>query len=129
MDFSKFGLKTKSQRQEDARKDGLKKIAEFMARYNLFDMKDSKYFSLLKRVSFNLTRADTIQKGIDDGLGIDKDYIKMQVYYQRALVEQNFIIIHQLNELINGNNHKDNNVQDSSQELSDLQKLLNIGEK
>ena len=46
-----------------------------------------------------LSGTGLMEMGLTFGAGSDRDILKNQMYYQRAMIEQNFIIIRQLDRI------------------------------
>ena len=53
----------------------------------------------VKNIVTELSGTGLMELGITLGAGSDRDIQKNQLYYQRALIEQNFIIIRQLDRI------------------------------
>lgn len=86
-----MALFDKGQAQED-------KAYRIMAKYGLEDI-DPQYADAVKKIASDLAGAGLISAGVYLGAGTEKDILKNQLQYQRAILEQNFIIIRQLDQI------------------------------
>ncbi len=76
-----------------------KKQKEILAKYNLTELNDPADVESVKKIVEELTGRGLMEFGAMLS-GSEKDLLKVQMGYQRAMVEQNFIIIRQLDRLI-----------------------------
>lgn len=87
-----FGKKeTKEEKQERIEKEMLEK-------YRLDELEDERDIQSVKKIVTELAGTALIEAGISLG-GSEKDIAKLQMRYERAMVEQNFVIIRQLDRL------------------------------
>ena len=86
--------------KDSNRQEFVKFVADYMSKQGLFDLQNTPRFKDVKNISASLTKANLLQSQIDQGLGVEKDYIKAQLKNQKTIVEQNFVIIKQLEELL-----------------------------
>ena len=74
------------------------KIQEVMAKYGLEDV-DRQYVPAVKEIAKELSGTGLMSAGATLGGANEKDLLKVQMYYQKAIIDQNFIIIRQLDQL------------------------------
>ena len=74
------------------------KIQELMAKYGLENV-DRQYVSAVKEIAKELSGTGLMSAGATLGGANEKDLLKIQMYYQKAIIDQNFIIIRQLDQL------------------------------
>ena len=74
------------------------KIAKALSRYGLEDLADDRDRSAVYQIARNLYGTGLMDAGVKMQL-FAKPTDKMQVIYQRALIEQNWIIIRQLDKI------------------------------
>ncbi len=89
-----FGSKEdKAQKQEE-------KTQQMLAKYGLQSLKDPEDIASVRQIASELAGTNLMEFG--SILAPDEKTLnQLQVYYQRAIVEQNFIIIRQLDKLLN----------------------------
>lgn len=90
-----FGSKDKETKEEkEARKE-----REVLEKYGLQTLKNPEDIESVKKIVSELSGTGLMELGITLGGGNEKDILKNQLYYQRALLEQNFIMIRQLDRI------------------------------
>lgn len=90
-----FGSKDKETKEEkEARKE-----REVLEKYGLQALKNPEDIESVKKIVSELSGTGLMELGITLGGGNEKDILKNQLYYQRALLEQNFIMIRQLDRI------------------------------
>lgn len=75
------------------------KEQKLLKKYNLTALSDPEDIESVRKIVSELVGTGLIEFGATLGGGNDRDLQKLQVYYQRAIVEQNFIIIRQLDKI------------------------------
>lgn len=75
------------------------KEQKLLEKYNLTALSDPEDIESVRKIVSELVGTGLIELGATLGGGNDRDLQKLQVYYQRAIVEQNFIIIRQLDKI------------------------------
>lgn len=70
-----------------------------MNRFGLTGLSDPQNIESVKTIANELTGTGLMEFGASLGGASEKDMIKIQMYYQRAMLEQNWIIIRQLDTL------------------------------
>lgn len=76
-----------------------RKTNEMLAKYGLENLSDPKDVESVRKIVSELTGTGLMETGIALGGGSEKDIAKVQMLYQRAIVEQNFMIIRLLDKL------------------------------
>ena len=90
-----FGKKeTKEEKQ-------LRKEQELLAKYRLDDLTDPKDIQSVKQIVSNVAGLDLMQLGIAFGGGTERDILKTQLLLQKAIFEQNMLIIRLLDRIAN----------------------------
>ena len=74
---------------------------ELLAKYGLTSLTDKDDIEAVKRISQQLTGLKLMEIGDILGGASERDMQRMLVYYQRAIMEQNFIIIRMLDRIAN----------------------------
>lgn len=86
-----FGGESKEDKQE-------RKVQELLEKYGLQDLSDPRDLASVKNISYTLMGNKMIEMGnVLSGSGVDS----AKMSYLSAIVEQNWIIIRQLDKLIN----------------------------
>ena len=88
-----FGNK-ESKEEKDARK-----TAELLAKYRLSELSDSSDIESVRKIVTELAGTGLMEAGMLLGGVSEKDMLRMQIQYQRSMIEQNFIMIRQLDRL------------------------------
>lgn len=97
-----MGLFNNESKEEKAAKKQAKidqKNLELLRRYGLEELQDPADIESVKNIVSELSGTGLMELGITLGGGSDRDIQKNQLYYQRAMLEQNFIIIRQLDRI------------------------------
>lgn len=90
-----FGGKEKETKEEkEARKE-----RELLEKYGLQNLTNVEDIASVRKIVSELSGTGLMELGIALGGGNEKDVLKNQLYYQRAIVEQNFILIRQLDRI------------------------------
>lgn len=76
-----------------------RKAQEILAKYGLEGL-DHKYADAVRNIALELSGTGMMETGLTLSLAGKAEDI-LPVHYQRAMVEQNFIIMRQLNDLMN----------------------------
>lgn len=71
-----------------------------LKKYGLESLTDPQDIESVKTIVSELLGTGLMEFGATLGGGSEKDIAKIQMYYQRAMIEQNFIIIRQLDRLL-----------------------------
>ena len=71
-----------------------------LKKYGLESLTDPQDIESVKTIVSELLGTGIGELGIALGGGSEKDIARIQMYYQRAILEQNFIIIRQLDRLL-----------------------------
>ncbi len=90
-----FGGKDKESKEDkQARKE-----QEMLAKYGLQDLTDPQDIESVRKIVSEMIGTGLQEAGITLGGGNEKDILRVQLYYQRAILEQNFILIRQLDKI------------------------------
>lgn len=90
-----FGNKGKETKEEkEARKE-----RELLEKYGLQDLTDYRDVESVRKIVQELVGTGLQEVGFALGAGNEKDILRVQLYYQRAILEQNFIMIRQLDRI------------------------------
>ena len=76
-----------------------RKEAKMLHKYGLDELGEIEDVESVKTIVQELSGSGLFKVGMALGGANDKELLKQQVYYQRAMIEQNFIIIRQLDRL------------------------------
>lgn len=76
-----------------------KKDMKVLEKYNLDMLTNREDLESVRKIVTELMGTGMMEFGARLGGGSEKDVLKLQSYYLRAMVEQNFIIIRQLDRL------------------------------
>lgn len=76
-----------------------RKTNEMLAKYGLENLSDPKDVESVRKIVSELTGTGLMEAGVLLGGGSEKDISRVQMVYQRAIVEQNFMIIRLLDKL------------------------------
>ncbi len=92
---------SESKEEKAAKKQARKeqKELEVLRKYGLEELQNPNDIESVKNIVTELSGTGLMELGITLGAGSDRDIQKNQLYYQRALIEQNFIIIRQLDRI------------------------------
>jgi hypothetical protein len=75
------------------------KEQKLLEKYNLTALSDPEDIESVRKIVSELVGTGLMELGLALGAGSEKDILKMQLNFQRAIVEQNFIIIRQLDKI------------------------------
>ena len=92
-----MGLFKSADQKEAERQEKERRVLE---KYNLTALTDPDDIESVRKIVSELTGTGLMEMGATLGGGSEKDFLKLQMYYLRAIVEQNCIIIRQLDRLI-----------------------------
>ena len=92
LDFKKF----KKPSKEDQKDELVKTMAVIAKKNNVADISDKDQ---LKNIVFELASVTKIENAVFQGGGMERDRDLLQLKYQKAIIEQNFLIIKLLDEL------------------------------
>ena len=87
-----FNKESKEAKQEE-------KTQKLLQKYGLEDLADPRDVESVRQIATELTGTGLMELGMALGGGSEKDFLKTQMQYERAIVEQNFIIIRLLDKL------------------------------
>jgi hypothetical protein len=76
-----------------------RKQAAMLAKYRLTELTNPDDVESVRAIIEELAGTGFMEVGAMLGGASEKDIAKIQMYYQRALLEQNFILIRQLNRI------------------------------
>jgi hypothetical protein len=76
-----------------------RKEAQMLHKYGMDNLGNIEDVESVKKIVQELAGSGLFEVGMALGGANDKELLKQQVYYQRAMIEQNFIIIRQLDRL------------------------------
>lgn len=89
-----FGNNKETKEEKAARKE-----RELLEKYGLENLTDPQDIESVKKIVSELAGTGLMEAGITLGGGNEKDILKTQLYYQRSILEQNFILIRQLDRI------------------------------
>jgi len=75
------------------------KEQKLLERYNLTTLSDPEDIESVRKIVTELVGTGISEVGLALGGGNEKEYMRLQMNFQRAIVEQNFIIIRQLDKI------------------------------
>lgn len=87
----------KSQEQKETEK--IEKEEAMLRKYGLQDLRDPEDVQSVRRIVSELAGTALMETGALLGGASEKDIARVQMFYQRAIVEQNFMIIRLLDRL------------------------------
>ena len=93
-----MGIFKSADQKEAERQEKERRVLE---KYNLTALTDPDDIESVRKIVSELTGTGLMEMGATLGGGSEKDILKIQMYYLRAIVEQNFIIIRQLDKIAN----------------------------
>ena len=94
---SKEEKAARKQAEAQARLDQ-KNLAK-LRKYGLEELQNPTDIASIRNIMTELSGTGLMEMGLTFGAGSDRDILKNQMYYQRAMIEQNFIIIRQLDRI------------------------------
>ncbi len=89
-----FNSSKETKEEKQARKE-----LEMMEKYGLQSLSDQKDIDSVRKIVSELTGTGVMEFGIAFGAGGERDLLRMQMNFQRAILEQNFILIRQLDRI------------------------------
>ena len=89
-----FGNRKETKEEKQQRKEH-----EMLAKYGMTSLSDPEDIASVRNIVYELMGTGAGEFGIALGAGNERDILKHQMYYQRAILEQNFIIIRQLDRI------------------------------
>jgi len=92
-----FGSEDK---QEKKRLKEEQQVADLLNKYGLSNLKDPEDIQSVRKIVSELAGTGLMEFSLMLG-GNEKEYLKLVAQYNRALLEQNFIIIRQLDKIAN----------------------------
>jgi hypothetical protein len=75
------------------------KEQKLLEKYNLTALSDPEDIESVRKIVTELVGTGISEVGLALGGGNEKEYMRLQMNFQRAIVEQNFIIIRQLDKI------------------------------
>lgn len=90
----------KARKQAEAEAKQHEKDLAILRRFGVEDLSDPRDIESIRNILTELSGTGFIELGITLGAGNDRDIQKNLMYYQRAILEQNFIIIRQLDRIV-----------------------------
>lgn len=90
-----FGNSTKETKEEKQ----ARKTQEALDKYGLTSLSNPEDVESVKTIVTELAGTGMMELGAVLGGASEKDLLRIQMHYQRALVEQNFIMIRQLDRI------------------------------
>lgn len=94
---SKEEKAARKQAEVQARLD--QKNLAMLRKYGLEELQNPTDIASIRNIMTELSGTGLMEMGLTFGAGSDRDILKNQMYYQRAMIEQNFIIIRQLDRI------------------------------
>ena len=94
---SKEEKAARKQAEAQARLD--QKNLAMLRKYGLEELQNPTDIASIRNIMTELSGTGLMEMGLTFGAGSDRDILKNQMYYQRAMIEQNFIIIRQLDRI------------------------------
>ena len=89
----------KARKIAEAEQKQAEKDFALLQKYGLTGLQDPEDIQSVRNIVSELRGTGLMELGITFGGGNDRDIQKNQMYYQRAILEQNFIIIRQLDRI------------------------------
>ena len=93
-----MGLLNSNGQKETKEEKAARKEQELLEKYNLQDLKDPRDIESVKSIASDLANLGWFDAGMKLSMNYKPEDM-MEVSYQRAMVEQNFIIIRQLDQI------------------------------
>lgn len=81
------------------KEDTTGKEEKLLAKYGLENLVDMRDAESVRKIASELLGTGLMELGAKLGGGSEKDMLRIQMYYQRAILEQNFILIRQLDKI------------------------------
>lgn len=95
--FGNSKTKEEKQIEKDAKREA--KIQKMLAQYGMQGLNNQEDIISIQKIAAELSGTGMYELGTTLGGGNDRDLQKLQMYYLRAIVEENFIIIRQLDRI------------------------------
>ncbi|MBQ0113842.1 MAG: hypothetical protein KBT03_11990 [Bacteroidales bacterium] len=86
--------KKETKEEKQARKE-----REMLEQYRLDELTDEKDIESVKKIVSELSGSALMETGFKMGGGTERDIQKVLLYYERGIIEQNFIMIRQLDKI------------------------------
>lgn len=93
-----FGKSKEDKEAERAAKEEAK-VQKMLAQYGLQELSDPEDINSVRNIVSELAGTGLMELGATLGGGNNGDLLRIQMYYQRAILEQNFIMIRQLDRI------------------------------
>lgn len=84
---------------EDKEQLRLEKERRILEKYNLTSLSDPYDIESVRKIVQEMAGTNLMEFGVTLGGGNEKDVLKIQMYYLRTIMEQNFIMIRQLDRI------------------------------
>lgn len=101
--MSLFNGETKEEKRARKQAEAQAKIDErdaaMLRKFGLEELQNASDINSVRNIVSELRGTGIMEVGLAFGGGSDRDILKNQMYYQRAMIEQNFIIIRQLDRI------------------------------
>ena len=94
-----FGSESKDEKSMKKQAKLDQKNMALLRKFGLEDLQDPSDIESVKNIVSELSGTGLMEVGLALGGGSERDIQKNQMYYQRAMIEQNFIIIRQLDRI------------------------------
>ncbi len=91
-----FGNKAPKETKEEKQE---RKQQEMLAEFGLNELSDQKDIDSVLRISLEMNGTNLSEFDAAIGKANERDFAKMQMHFQRAIIEQNFIMIRQLDRI------------------------------
>ena len=75
------------------------KERKMLDKYGMGNLINQQDIDSVRKIASELVGTGMMEFGATLGGGTEKDLLKIQMYYQRAILEQNFIVIRQLDRI------------------------------
>ena len=85
--------------KEDKEARAAEKEQKMLAKYGLQELTDPQDIESVRNIVSELIGTGLMELGATFGGANEKDIAKVQMYYQRTIIEQNFIMIRQLDRI------------------------------
>lgn len=97
--FGESREEKKTRKQAEAEAKQAEKDLAALRKFGLENLQYPEDIASVKNIMTELLGTGMMELGITLGAGNDRDIQKNMMYYQRAMIEQNFIIIRQLDRI------------------------------
>lgn len=85
--------------EEEKAQIAAEKEQKLLSKYGLEDLRNESDVQSVKKIANELLGTGFMEAGVKLGGGSEKDLLKVQMNYQRAILEQNFIMLRQLDRI------------------------------